>query len=164
MAKSKSKDTKKGEGPEVVEEEKTKKTKFYKSKFSKIFGELFGYGISLLFLFYIFPRLSFVTDKYQDWQMIGFWATTISVFLKLLKHSIDTKFFKHSLEIGSLIVLMYSTRMLFVIYPLDFSSVGYGGFDRLFRFALVIAIFAMALAILVNFIQAFLSGRKKSTS
>ena len=65
--------------------EKKLESKFCCPSAGKIIGEIIGYGIFLLFLYVIFPRLSFVTDKYSLWKPIALWTTTFGTLFKILK-------------------------------------------------------------------------------
>jgi hypothetical protein len=133
------------------------------AKSAKIFGEVFGYIIFLIFAFVIFPKLPFITDDYGKWLPIGFKLTSIGTFLKLVKHATDYNIAKRVLEIGNLLTSIYSTYWLVVIYPFNFAKVGWGQIDTIFPFALQIAIFAMILAIFVNFIRVFIPENTKQT-
>jgi Fe2+ transport system protein B len=146
----------------VKEAFKKRKTrpKTGKSPAVKIFGEIVGYIIFLLFLFVIFPKFPFVTSDYSLWQPIAFWTTTIGTFLKVLKHGIAVNDLQRIFEMGEHIASIYSTYWLIVIYPLDFALVGYGQVNYYFRIALYFVIFALSIAILVNFIRIFFPEKK----
>lgn len=142
---------------------KKSSSKAFKSKPVKIFGELIGYAIFLLFLFVIFPILPFVTDDYSLWLPIAFWATTIGTFLKILKHATKSNTLARLFEIGNLLASLYSTYWLLVIFPVDFAEVGYGQIDFFFQILIYVVLAAIVLGIFVNFIRIFIPEKKKES-
>jgi hypothetical protein len=144
-------------------EERTKKkleSKFQLLKTAKIIGEIVGFALFLFFLYVVLPDTSFVTNDYSTWTPIALWTTTLGTFLKIIKHAIDIDFLKRTLDIGSLILSAYSTYMLLVIYPLDFSRVGLSQLNQIFPFALNLAILAICIGIFVNIFKILFSVRK----
>jgi hypothetical protein len=164
MAEAKSEKSKTERQVPSAEKQKEIGKKVSESKATKIFGEIIGYAISLIFIFYVFPRLSFITDKYGQWQMIGFWATTIATFFNILKRASDTNFFQRIFEIANLLAIIYSTYKLIVIFPVDFSIIGNPQYNEYFRYLLIVLIAAMALAIIANFARIFAPETKKASS
>lgn len=142
-------------------EEKKNAKSSSKSEPVKIFGELIGYVIGLIFLFVIFPRLVFVTSGYFDYLPIAFWATTLGTLFKVFKHASPVNAAKRIFEIGDNLSTIYSTYWLIIIYPLNFTKVGYGELNSLFRYFLFFVIFALAIAILVSFIRIFFPENKR---
>lgn len=140
--------------------EKNINKKLSNSSSLKIFGELVGYGIFLLFLFYIFPRLSFVTESYSFYLSIAFWATTVGTIFKIFKHGTNLNPMARSFAIGEHLATLYSTYMLTVIYPLDFARAGYPQLNSLFYYFLYFIILAIILGIFANFIRIFVPEKK----
>lgn len=126
----------------------------------KIFGELVGYGILLLMLFVIFPRLPFVTSGYPLWLPIAFWTATLGVVFKVFKHATSINAAARLFEIGDITTSLYSTYWLIQIFPLDFSNYGYGEMNYYFRLLLYIVLFAMIVGIIVNFLRIFVPEKK----
>lgn len=137
-------------------EEKKKVKSTFKSEPLKIFGELIGYVIALIFLFVIFPRLVFVTSRYLDYLPIAFWTTTLGTLLKVFKHLSPVNAVKRFFEIGEHFTSLYGTYWFIVIFPLDFARVGYGQLNLYILYAMYFVILALAIAILVNFIRIFI--------
>ena len=132
-----------------------------KSSSLKIFGELVGYGILLVLLFVIFPRLPFVTSDFSLWLPIAFWTATLGTLFKIFKHSTSINAAARLFEIGDITTSLYSTYWLIQIFPLDFSKFGYVQANYYFRVLLYIVLFAMMIGILVNFIRIFMPEKKE---
>lgn len=124
---------------------------------SKIIGEIIGVIIGLIVLVWLVPKFSFVTDDYQQWLSIGVSTAILTALIKIVGIIINLPRVMTLASIGSLLVSIWSTYYLLQIFPFDFSAIGYGNLNALVQFGLTIALWAMAFAILVNFIK-FLTG------
>lgn len=125
---------------------------------AKVVGEIVAYLFSLAIIFYLLPKLSFITEDYSIWLPIAFWATTLSQLAKILKHLSPTNASKKLFEMLNLLPAIYSTYMFMQIYPLSFAS---DNVNQIVRIILPLLILAMVIGVIVNFIQIFIPEKKK---
>lgn len=130
------------------------------SSTSKIFGECIGAVIGIIVMIWLVPKFSFVTTDYQQWLSIGISAAILSAIIKIAGYLINLPRAITASKIGALLVSIWSTYSLLQIFPFDFSTIGYANLNAIVQLALTIALWAMALAVLINIIK-FLSGSSK---
>lgn len=122
-------------------------------KAGKVVGEVIGYGIAVVVMYLVFPRLAFVTETYSLWLPIGLWTTGLSTVFKILKHLVGVRALKKMFEVMNLGASLYSTYWLREIFPVDFSVVGYGNLNGLMQFALGFAMLAVVIGMVANAVQ-----------
>jgi hypothetical protein len=152
---------KKNKGVKTAENKKVKKEKKVSKigRVGKVVGEFIGLAITLVFLYKVFPNLTFITSEYNFWLPIATMTAIVGSFLKVIKHIVGINFLERVLEIGSLSASIYSMYKLYEIFPVDLSVVGYGQFNQYLRFAFLASIFAIGIAIIVNFVKIFISEK-----
>ena len=121
----------------------------------KVFGEVVGYIIAIVFLYILIPKLRFVTSDYQTYLPIAFWATTVGTFLKVMKHSVPSFSQKSFFEMGDNLASLYSTIRLVGIFPINFALVGHYEFNLYLRYALYLAAALLSLSAFSNFVKIF---------
>lgn len=112
-------------------------------------GEVIGLAISLAVLFWLLPRLSFITDSYQLWLPIAVTTTIIDSTISFIKH-LSPKPWKYGLEALSHPPAMYSIWKLIEIFPLDFAAVNAGWLNTWFMAGLWFCLAALGIAVVVN--------------
>jgi len=147
----------------VKKEEEIIKDKIIKRSAAgtKIFAETLGMVISLAVMIYLLPKLPFISENYRLWLPVGIYTEIIGYIFKVIKHSVHLNATKRFFEILNLIVSVYGIYYLIKIYPFDFGRVGFSETNGFVRFALIVAVFALLFAVLVNFFRIFLPGNKK---
>jgi len=119
----------------------------------EIFGEVLGIIIGCVITYYLFPRFSFVTADYQSWLPFGIGALIVSDVLKIFAFLVPLVPLVRILRIVAHFSSLVSTWVLWRIFPFDFSLVGYAALNQWFRFSLVIAIWGIGLATVIELIK-----------
>lgn len=130
-------------------------------KILSVFGESFGLVISLAFLFYIFPRLAFITPSYYVWFPIGLGTTIISSLLKIIKHIVNPNWLKKSMEFLSIIASLFSTYKLKTIFPFDFDKINVPNLNSIINTGLSFILVVLVITAIINFFQIFFPECKK---
>lgn len=118
-----------------------------------VIGECIGIVIGTAVIVYLLPALPFTTDAYMHWLPVGLTAVIAGGLMKILSHLSPIPFLTRSFRIGDHAVSVYSIMTLLRVYPFDFSVIGIGMLNGLFRFALIVSVFGLLVAALVELVQ-----------
>lgn len=122
----------------------------------KIFGEILGAVIGLFLINNILGwHIPFITSNFLLYLPIANMAIVLTAVLKIVFYVLEWTRFKYLALVGAHVVSIWSLSYLERIFPFNFDTLGINFLNPLIHLALIIAIFALAIAIVVDIAKIF---------
>ncbi len=122
----------------------------------KVVGEILGAGIGLFVINNLLSwPIPFITSRFALYVPIANMAIVLTTILKIAYHALSWTRFRFVFLVGSHLVGIWSLSNLATIFPFDFSVLGINFLNPLVHLSLIIAVFALSIAIIVDVVRIF---------